>query len=218
MKQHLGWWFPDQETHFIKMLDKSVSKGGPARYQYQVRDRSLLHCHSFRTALDIGANVGLWSRDLMPRFQRVIAFEPVDIFRACLRLNVPENSEFIIENCALGERAGQVEMIITEDNMGHTHVNPNSFGRGSTEIRTLDSFDYADIDYIKIDCEGFEYRVLQGAEDTIKRCRPLIVVEQKPHDIYSDQYNQHAAVDLLQSWGMTRVDQVKDDWIMGWPK
>lgn len=218
MKQHLGWWFPDQETHFIKMLDKSISKGGPARYQYQVRDRSLLYCQGFRTALDIGANVGLWSRDLVPRFQRVVAFEPVDIFRECLTLNVSLKENFVIETCALGERAGQVEMIITEDNMGHTHVDPASFGRGSTEIRTLDSFDYTDIDYIKIDCEGFEYRVLQGAEDTIKRCRPVIVVEQKPHDIYSEQYHQHAAVDLLQSWGMKKVDQVKDDWIMGWPK
>ena len=152
----------------------------------------------------------------MQRFQRVIAFEPVAMFRSCLRLNVPDSDAFIIESCALGDRAGQIEMIITEDNMGHTHVDPNSFGTGSTEIRTLDSFEYQGIDYIKIDCEGFEYRVLQGAENTIKRCRPIVVVEQKPHDAYSDQYGQHAAVDLLKTWGMIRVDQVKDDWIMGW--
>ena len=58
--------------------------------------------------------------------------------------------------------------------------------------------------------------MLQGAEQTIKRCRPVVVVEQKPHDAYSKQYAQHAAVELLKSWGMIRLDQVKDDWIMGW--
>ena len=67
-----------------------------------------------------------------------------------------------------------------------------------------------------MDCEGYEYRILQGAEQTIKRCRPVVVVEQKPHDAYSDQYGQHAAIELMKSWGMVRLDQVKDDWIMGW--
>jgi hypothetical protein len=67
-----------------------------------------------------------------------------------------------------------------------------------------------------MDCEGYEYRILQGAEQTIKRCRPVVVVEQKPHDAYSDQYAQHAAIELMKSWGMIRLDQVKDDWIMGW--
>jgi hypothetical protein len=43
-----------------------------------------------------------------------------------------------------------------------------------------------------------------------------VVVEQKPHDAYSAEYGQHAAIELLKSWGMVRLDQVKDDWIMGW--
>lgn len=216
MKQHLGWWFPDGETHFIKMLDKSISKGGPARYQFQVRDRSLTYCSQRRTAIDIGANVGLWSRDLVQHFDHVIAFEPVAMFRECLRLNVDLSRSFTVNECALGDSAGTINMIITEENMGHTHVDPSSYGVGDTEIRTLDSFAYNDIDYIKIDCEGFEYRVLQGAHETIQRCRPVVVVEQKPHAAYSQDYSQHAAIDLLKSWGMRRLDQVKDDWIMGW--
>ena len=137
MKQYLDWWFPDGETHFIKMLDKSVNKGGPARYQYQVRDRSLIYCPRRRTAIDIGANVGLWSRDLVQQFDHVIAFEPVAMFRECLRLNVDQSRSFTINECALGEAAGRINMIITEDNMGHTHVDPNSYGVGDTEIRTI---------------------------------------------------------------------------------
>jgi hypothetical protein len=43
-----------------------------------------------------------------------------------------------------------------------------------------------------------------------------VVIEQKPHDAYSKQYGQFAAVGLLEDWGMVRLDQVRDDWIMGW--
>lgn len=215
MKQHLGWWFPDGETHFQRMLDKSVAKGGPARYQYQVRDRSLNYCTQRRTAIDVGANVGLWARDLCEHFQLVVAFEPVELFRECLISNI-SNFNLHIESCALGDQRSTATMIITEENMGHTHVDPLSVGRGEIEMRRLDEFVYDNIDYIKIDCEGFEYRVLQGSEDTIRRCRPIVVIEQKPHDTYSSHYGQHAAVALLESWGMRKLDQVKDDWIMGW--
>ena len=215
MKEHRGWWFPDGETHFQKMLDKSIAKGGPARYQWQVRDRSINYVTRRRLALDIGANVGLWSRDLCEHFDQVIAFEPVDMFRECLTRNVP-NNKLIIQPTALGDQETMINMIITENNMGHTHVDPDSYGQGNTQVRRLDNLDLDVVDYMKIDCEGFEYKIIQGAEQTIRRCRPIIVVEQKPHGTYSD--NQHAAIDLLRAFGMQRLDQVKDDWIMGWPR
>ena len=213
MKEHRGWWFPDGETHFQKMLDKSVAKGGPVRYQYQVRDRSFNYLKKFDLALDIGANVGLWSKDLCDRFRHVIAFEPVELFRECLLRNVTKNN-FEVQPIALGDENTMVNMIITEQNMGHTHVDPASFGQGTVPVRRLDDLNITGIDYIKIDCEGFEYKIIQGAEQTIRDSRPIVVVEQKPHGTYSD--NQHAAIDLLRQFGMKRLDQVKDDWIMGY--
>ena len=205
------------ESHFPKMLDKSVAKGGPAEYQYQVRDRSLKYVKNRRTALDIGANVGLWSRSLCDNFNNVIAFEPVSMFRECLVKNV-KKSNLTIETCALGNENTTAHMIITEGNTGHTHINPESIGHGNIQIKRLDDLNVVDVDYIKMDCEGFEFRVLQGAEQTIKKWRPIVVVEQKPHDAYSSQYGQFAAIELLTSWGMVKLDQVKDDWVMGWPR
>ena len=214
MREQYGWFFPDIETHFPQMLAKSVSKGGPTEYQQPVRLRSLGHVKNKRTALDIGANVGLWSRDLVKHFEQVIAFEPVLMFRECLQRNVTA-SNLTVQSVALGDTEGQVNMIITEGNTGHTHVDPASKG-GDTTIIKLDSLDLQNVDYIKIDCEGFEYRVLQGAKQTIKRCRPVVVIEQKPHEMYSKDYGQFAAIGLLEDWGMVKLDQVKDDWIMGW--
>lgn len=215
MYEFQGWWFPDNESHFPKMIKKSVDRGGPAEYQYQVRDQSLMHVKKFSVALDIGANVGLWSRSLCNNFRTVIAFEPVAMFTECLIRNV-NASNLQVKDFALGDRQTRATMIITEGNTGHTHIDPCTLGTGDTEVYCLDDLDLDEVDYVKIDCEGYEYRILQGAKETIQRCRPVVVVEQKPHDAYSDQYGQHAAIDLLKSWGMIRLDQVKDDWIMGW--
>jgi FkbM family methyltransferase len=214
MHEQYGWFFPDIEKHFPEMLAKNISKGGPSEYQQPVRLRSLGHVKNRRTALDIGANVGLWSRDLVKHFDQVIAFEPVAMFRECLQRNVSA-SNLTIQSVALGDSDGQVNMIITEGNTGHTHVDPTSRG-GDTTIIRLDRLELVNVDYIKIDCEGFEYRVLQGAKETIQRCRPVVVIEQKPHEMYSQHYGQFAAIGLLEDWGMVRLDQVKDDWIMGW--
>ena len=216
MIEHYGWKFPDFETHLPRMLKKSVDKGLPAEYQVAVRRRSIELCDNRTLALDIGANVGLWSRDFVQSFKHVIAFEPVAVFRECLEHNVQGNN-FEVEPIALGDQDTQGTMIITEDNSGHSHLDPATMGTGNVRVVRLDTLNFHDVSYIKIDCEGYEYRILQGAEQTIRRCRPVIVIEQKPHDAYSKQYGQFAAVALLQEWGMIKLDQVRDDWIMGWP-
>ena len=215
MREHYGWQFPDFETHFPKMLKKSVDKGLPPEYQIAVRKRSIELCAKRGTALDIGANVGLWGRDLVDNFAKVIAFEPVAVFRECLEKNVIGNN-FFISPVALGDQDTVATMIITEGNSGHSHLDPNTIGSGNVTVVKLDNLNIDNVDYIKIDCEGYEYRVLQGAEQTVKRWRPIIVVEQKPHDAYSKDYGQFAAIALLESWGMVKLDQIRDDWIMGW--
>ena len=216
MIEHYGWKFPDFETHLPRMLKKSVDKGLPAEYQVAVRRRSIELCNNRTLALDIGANVGLWSRDFVQSFKRVIAFEPVALFRECLEHNV-QGTNFEVQPIALGDQDTQGTMIITEDNSGHSHLDPATMGSGNVKVVRLDTLNFDDVSYIKIDCEGYEYRILQGAEQTIRRCRPVIVIEQKPHDAYSKQYGQFAAVALLQEWSMIKLDQVRDDWIMGWP-
>ena len=215
MRNDYGWYFPDFETHFPKMLKKSVDKGLPPEYQIAVRRRSIELCSKHGTALDIGANVGLWSRDLVDNFVKVVAFEPVAVFRECLEKNV-SGANFFISPLALGDHDTQATMIITEGNSGHSHLDPATLGTGDVQVVKLDNLNMEDVDYIKIDCEGYEYRVLQGAEQTVKRCRPIMVIEQKPHDAYSKDYGQFAAIALLESWGMIKLDQIRDDWIMGW--
>jgi hypothetical protein len=52
-------------------------------------------------------------------------------------------------------------------------------GRGAIPTLEVDDFKLSDVDLIMLDIEGSEFRALRGAEATIRRCRPLIVFEDK---------------------------------------
>lgn len=211
-----GWCFPDQDTHFCKMLDKNIANGNPAVYQSPVRLRSFQHVKNKGVALDIGANIGLWSRDLCEHFDRVIAFEPVAEFRACLLENVSHDN-LEVRPWALGEEDTHIKMIVTEGNTGHSHIDGNSIGNGNIPMYRLDSLAFDQIDYIKIDCEGYEMNILRGAESTLKTFKPIMVVEQKLHtDTGITEDTQYDAVNLLESWGAKILSRVKHDVILGW--
>ena len=210
------WWFPDEDTHFAEMLQKHVAKGNPPVYQEPGRKRSMGFARNRNLALDIGANVGLWSRDLCANFAQVIAFEPVSQFRACLLHNVP-NTNLEVRPWALGEEDTHISMIVTEHNTGHSHVDPTSKGSGNIPMYKLDTLGLKDIDYIKIDCEGYELSILRGAEQTIRHCKPVLVVEQKLHtDTGITETSQYGAVELLLSWGARELARVRNDVILGW--
>lgn len=216
MYQVHGWWFPDEDTHFAEMLGKSVGKGGAPVYQKPVRDKSTSFVKNKQVALDIGANVGLWSRDLCEQFAQVIAFEPVSQFRDCLIKNVPA-ANLDVRPCALGKHDTMIDMIITKENTGHSHVDQESMGQGKTPMHRLDSLEFDRIDYIKIDCEGYEITILEGGRETIQKHRPVVVVEQKLHlDAGITADTQFGAVDLLKSWGAQELGRVKHDVILGW--
>jgi len=216
MYEKHGWWFPDQDTHFVEMLDKNIRKGFEPVYQEPVRNKSLRYVKQKSVALDIGANIGLWSRDLALHFAQVIAFEPVSDFRDCLIKNVANNN-IDIRPYALGPEDTTIDMVVTNGNTGHSHVDNNTIGNGSIDMHKLDSLEFDAVDYIKIDCEGYELSILQGAKQTIKKHRPVIVVEQKLHkDTGITEETQYGSVELLKSWGMVQLANVRNDCILGW--
>lgn len=214
MYQSHGWWFPDQDTHFAEMLGKNIQKGGKPVYQEPVRKVSIGLCSHKGLALDIGANVGLWSRDLCDSFEQVIAFEPVADFRECLIRNVSA-SNLEVRACALGEQDTQINMIITAENTGHSHVDTASIGAGSIPMYKLDTLDLPKVDYIKIDCEGYENTILRGAKETILKYQPIMVVEHKKHNDVGHA-DTVEALDTLVSWGAKILTSVKNDYVLGW--
>ena len=93
-------------------------------------------------------------------------------------------------NVALGPVKGAVEMHIKK-NDGHNRVANDGYTtmtgrpvkvntgyqRVSVPQETLDSYGFTDVDIIKIDVEGYEFQVLEGAVNTIAQNRPIIQIE-----------------------------------------
>lgn len=214
MKDIYSWKFPDSESHMDRMIGKSVKKFGRADYQFPVREKAVLkYCHAHRVALDIGAHVGLWSKPLAEQFQQVISFEPVQKFRECFVENV-KAPNVVLHPIALGDRECKVAMFVNPENTGNTHINLDEAITSNIPMKTVDSFEFPVVDFMKIDVEGYEIFVLQGSRETIARCKPTIVIEQKPHTFYG--LSQYAARDFaIKSLGMRLLEQVKDDFILG---
>lgn len=208
MKQFGQWWIPDGDTHLPGYL--AAMKG---EYQRAHREASLGWCTTRRVALDIGAHIGLWTKDLSAHFELVHAFEPVEEFRQCFIRNVAARN-VVLHPCALGSTSGTVRLKVEAENSGMTHVDAQT--DSGVPMRTLDSFGLDNVDYIKLDVEGFELFVLEGARETLLRCRPVLTVEQKAHGTRYFNVDRHASVDFLKSLGAKELQRVLDDWIIGW--
>jgi len=216
MKQSHGFWFPDYDDHFPRMLEKSLRKDGVIRYQWRARDAAVALCSQKRNCIDIGANVGLWACDLVNSFEHVIAFEPVQEFIDCFNKNVSKKN-YTMHPVALGRNESFIEMTIVEGNTGHTHINQSSLGKGTIPMKTLDSFNLTNIDMIKIDVEGFEGEILAGALKTIEMNKPVLVIEQQKHE-YQNDMKETPAIKILEGWGYRVVEQFNKDWVLQWQK
>jgi len=108
-------------------------------------------------------------------------------------------------------------MNVVQGNTGHSHIDPNSIGKGNIPLKTLDSFDFSDIDMIKIDVEGFEEEILAGALKTIEKNKPVLVIEQQKHE-YKNDREETPAIKILESWGYKVIEQFNKDWVLKWQK
>lgn len=223
MKQWRGLWFPDAETHLIQWMqaNQTIVDGRPA-YQYAKYERALglLPAARRRIAIDVGANIGLWSRVMCLDFREVIAFEPVPAYLECLRLNAPEAEAHFV---ALGAGRGYVNLVnTTSGSCGDTRVEMPDDGPGTEAahqvgVNPLDEYGLEGVDLIKIDCEGYEQFVCEGALETLRRCRPVVIVEQKPgHASKAYGLDDQGARKLLESIGMKVHAEMSGDFIMGW--
>ena len=156
--------------------------------------------------LDAGANIGnhtiFFSK--ICRAKKVFAFEPLrESFRMLLR-NVELNGRDHIEcfNLALGATPGKASLLSYKGvNIGGTPLISNAAGR--YQIVSLDSFNFEQLDVIKLDVEESEVQVLEGARNTLARCKPTIMVEILPS-------SGSVTDEKLKSLSYRRVDALSD--------
>ena len=132
--------------------------------------RTQVHPFDGDLFVDVGAHIGTWAVRATKTFGQVVAFEPNVETNRMLRTTVRMNRIPNISVCSAALSNGLGEMIVSTRNRLSRHVLEHR-----VPVRTLDSFKLKPT-LVKIDTEGNELPVLQGAEETLKG-RPGIVVE-----------------------------------------
>ena len=199
--------------------------------QYQSRnwDFAQTLLHQFRTAIDIGSNNAVNAIHYAERFSHVECFEPTQLAQTLWHNTVRDNgvTNVTLHTQALGETHTTTEIILHERNGGHNHVahydkNPRARGtakqKQTVDQRTLDSYNFSEVDYIKIDVEGYEYFVLQGGEATLARERPVLQLEIVESQCRKFDYTPDEILDWLRARDYRCVSK-KRGWIDGaWSK
>lgn len=214
MKQIRGFWLPDREKHLVPFLEKGPQYAGGPTYQFHKLQAALEFVKEHHVAVDIGGHCGLWARPLTHLFKEVIAFEPVAEHRECFERNLADRKNWMLFPFALGDHSGVVSLHTSLSSSGDTYVQAG--GEHAAEMRALDSFEIKDVGFLKVDCEGFELHVLKGGEQTIRRDRPCVIVEQKPGKGKQFGLGDRDAVELLKLWGAVPRKEISGDFILSW--
>ena len=142
-----------------------------------------------RTAIDIGAAYGSTSRIFAKRFEKVEAFEiNTGEQQKCYYLNMEPYRNYVLHNKGLWSKETEVAYEhykwSGKNRISQSATLPGRYGDiddfkkfESKPVYTLDSFNFQNVDLIKIDVEGAEGHVLWGARETIDKWHPNIIVE-----------------------------------------
>lgn len=220
MIDYRGLKLPDGETHLIEWMDRVKQyRDGKPTYQLSKYNAALAHVRHRGVAVDVGAHVGLWSRVMALDFERVIGFEPVPAHIECWRANLAGAENATLHEIALGDRRGTASLHTrTPGSCGDTSIARDSEPANAAHdvpMAMLDDFGL-EVDFLKIDNEGYEYFVVLGGEETIRRCKPVVIVEQKPGMAQRFGLEETQAVSLLESWGARQVGCISGDYIVAW--
>jgi FkbM family methyltransferase len=158
-----GWWCPDILS-------------GPGSFLRRAEDlpRALARLPKARSCVQAGGHIGIYPRLLSPVFERVYTFEPEAQNFSCLVKNNESDGKIFPMRAFLGaERGGRAIRQHPKSSGGH------SLGDvGAIPMFPIDDLNLQDCDALFLDVEGTEYDALRGAFATIKRCKPMLVLEE----------------------------------------
>lgn len=226
-----GVWLPKDEEHLVEWMTRSKRRqevDGLLTYQYHKLQACLDVMPIYpdgvrgRTCLDVGAHVGLWSMHLVRHFLITYAFEPFEehrrLWHANVKPRVPDGHEAYVDPFAVSDRPGTLNWVPGVVSSGDAHIVEGSIPDNAIEVQatSIDAEGYLEVDFIKIDVEGWELNVVRGARETILRDRPVICVEQKDREAIHHGRPAKEALRYLENLGMRVHRELSGDFIMVW--
>jgi FkbM family methyltransferase len=157
------------------------------------------------TALDVGANVGIYSYVLHHLGLQVHALEPQPDSAAVLSAWAKGRHAVTVHNVAAGAAASHLTLHVPVLNGKPVSTRASFFPGGGEELQiqvpvvTLDGIGLRGVSFIKIDVEGFEHEVLRGANALLDEYHPTILMEMDRDRLARDEFC--AIVALLRDKG-----------------
>lgn len=213
---YFGVWWPKKEQG----LEITSSFAHPQSTAYQLTHiyndaphEISKYCNKLDVMIQAGGNAGFYVKKYSEIFKTVYTFEPIPLLFYCLNLNASKENVYKF-NCCLGDKNECVSMNNTFETLGHggSHVNLNSdINSKRTPTFSIDNLNLAVCDLIQLDLEGYELKALLGGIETIKRCKPVIVVED--FDQWAQRYDSNLSKieELLFSLNYIFVEKVKSN-------
>jgi len=195
-------WIPDNEQW----------QNWSSNYEIKHWNAVVQHIHSTRTALDIGAHVGIWSIRMAGMFDKVYAFEPITKHIECYKKNLSLYDNVSIHQIALSDKNDIKVMKELDFNSGSSTFEWKVKSKNTKhkqrfidiETTTLDSFNFSDVDFIKMDVEGHEVNAIQGAEQTLLNNKPTVFIEV----LHKELKKSYTGLDALQDLGYEQIKYV----------
>jgi FkbM family methyltransferase len=193
-----GWLWPVNDTMCWEWLQNE--KDNP--------DLVAAYCREKRVIVQAGGNCGFYIKPYAALFETVYTFEPDPQNFYCLINNVDEQNVIKIQAC-LGNEHKLVGMKVKQKNAGVSRV---SEWPGGYPTFMIDDLALEVCDLIHLDIEGYEFFALQGAVETIKRCKPIIALEWLSH---GSLYNVKESTILawLEDLGYKNIGKVYNDMV-----
>jgi FkbM family methyltransferase len=178
---------------------------------------ALTYVEGGRVALDGGANVGAYTRIMLERFDEVYAFEPAPDTYAALARNLQEwgvADRVHAYEAALSDRQEKVGL---KGRRGHRSLSRRISGDGDIPTMRIDDLGLEELAFMKLDLEGYEVRALHGARETLLRCKPVVMFEDKPYksELYGEAREAHQFLEALGARLVARVGKNRNDWLYG---
>lgn len=220
MKKVGEFWVPDIDLRrwakWGKMRRKTLEyygRGAGAKSD-DIR-QALSMIEGGRVALDGGAHVGAYTRIMLERFETVYAFEPAPDTFAALERNLRDwgvSDRVHAYQVALSDREDKVRM---KGRLGRRSVTRRIAGRGEIPAMPIDALGLEELDFLKLDLEGYEYRALLGARETLLRTQPAVLFEDKEYkaELYGDAHGAHEFLESLGARLIARVGKLQNDWL-----
>ena len=171
--------------------------------------------------LDVGANKGQFASEIRQcgYAGNIVSFEPLSEAHGKLLQASEEDTKWdVYPRCALGDHNGEVEINIAGNSESssilpmlesHRSAAPYSAYQGKelVTIQTLDAVAWqylkdARAAFLKIDTQGFEWQVLDGARDTLPHIKGILV-ELSLVPLYEGQHLWREVIDRLEAEGFT---------------